>query len=1020
MSIGKWSVDNPVLLNILMVAIIILGGFSITRLPREQFSEVPFFWVTILVPYPGVSAADVEKSITVPIENEMDGLTKIKQISSLTREGISYVQVEFDDGISKEQFARLYQEVQTRFNKVVLPEGILDPEIDDFSSSDFLPVIEVFLYGTGDKVKLNKSALRLKELLLSVPEVEQVTLTGDRNRQFRIEVDQRRIEARGISLNDISRTIQNRVGSIPGGTLETPSREYLVRTFGEIDNVNELAQLIIRRNADGSIIRLGDMAACHDTLDPKAALVRYNGKQAISLQISKVVGGNSIDVVDKVKEVVEQYRTDLPEDYEISFFNDSTIRIRSSISVLVTNAISGFILLVIILWLFLGVKNAFIAALGIPVAFSMTFIILELLGETLNSNSLFGLVLVLGLVVDHAIVIVENSYRLQATGLSKRKAAIAATDEVVWPVFSATLTTIAAFLPLMILPGILGRFFRVIPLVVSIALVVSTIEAFTFLPLHFVEWGSQHSKKGSWFSHIEKWFSIVFIKLLSVKYYVVSGAFVLSIVIFSLLGQIRQDLFSGEDYTYFFIDIELPVGTPRTKTNTFVNRFEEIILATAEKGEVKSVSTVIGRSSAGGPLVTQNNVAQITVDLYELNAGRTRPISAVIDEIKNECSTIPGAESVRFRRVRGGPPVDPPVSIRFFGDNYEDLQAIAGKMKNKLQQYPELYNIKDNLEKGTPELRVVVDQEKAVKYGLTSSIIGLYLRAGFDGFIATRIFDDNENIDVIVQYRGGDITSVNQMMQMKIPTPKGDQISLSALCSVQEEPVISTIKRVEGKREVTITAEAWDKKNIRTINKECQDVYEWEIKPTYRNIEFKAGGEFAEFSNILFQILRLFLIGLFIIYLLLGSQFKSYIQPFLILITLPFTFAGVVLFLIISGTPFSTTVLYAGVALAGVAVNDSIVLISFMNDRKKQGTPIYEAIVQSVQIRLRPIVLTSVTTIAGLLPTALGIGGYSIVWGPMASTIIFGLMVSTITALVIIPLLYAVIEDFRNNVQLKR
>ncbi|MGD9202797.1 MAG: efflux RND transporter permease subunit, partial [Chitinispirillia bacterium] len=790
----------------------------------------------------------------------------------------------------------------------------------------------------------------------------------------------------------------------------------LVRTFFEIDNVNELSQLIIRRNSDGSVIRLGDMAACHDTLDPKAAAVRYNGTQAISLQISKIVGGNSIDVVDKAKEVVEQFRADLPEGFAISFFNDSTIRIRSSISVLVTNAISGFILLVIILWLFLGVRNAFVAALGIPVAFSMTFIILELLGETLNSNSLFGLVLVLGMIVDHAIVIVENSYRLQTSGLPKREAAIAATDEVVWPVFSATLTTIAAFLPLMILPGILGRFFRVIPLVVSVALVVSTIEAFTFLPLHFVEWGSQQNKPGSWFSIIEKWFIGIFKKLLKVKYYVVSGAFVLAIAVISLLGRVKQDLFSGEDYTYFFIDIELPVGTPKTKTNGFVRKFEEIILMTAEKGEVKSVSSVIGRSSASGPLVTQNNVAQITVDLYELNAGRTRPISNVMEEIQKACSTVPGAESVRFRRVQGGPPVDPPISIRFFGDTYEDLQAIAGKMKNKLQQYPELYNIKDNLEKGTPELRVVVDQDKVVKYGLTSSMVGMYLRAGFDGIVTTRIFDDNENIDVIVQYRGDDITSVNQMMQMKIPTPQGGQIPLSALSSVQEKPVISTIKRVEGKREVTITAEAWNKKNIRTINKECQDVYEWEIKPTYPNVEFKAGGEFAEFSNILFQILRLFLIGLFIIYLLLGSQFKSYIQPFLILFTLPFAFAGIILFLIISGTPFSTTVLYAGVALAGVAVNDSIVLISFINGRIKNCIPIKDAIVQSVQIRLRPIVLTSVTTIAGLLPTALGIGGYSIVWGPMASTIIFGLIVSTITTLVIIPLLYAAIGDRRRIV----
>jgi len=1012
MSIGRWSVHNPVLLNVLMVTILVLGAFSLSRLPREQFSEVPFFWATITVAYPGVSAEDVEQSVTVPIENEMDGLKKLKKVRSITREGLSLVQVEFEDDISREEFERLFQEVQTRFNKVDLPEGTLEPVVDDFSSSDFLPVVEVIVFGEAGEEQLNQLAKRLEERLERVPEVEAVNLEGARDRQFRIEVEPDKAQALGLSLSEISRAVQGRGVTIPGGTLETPSREYLLRTDGEVQRAEDLAGIVVRGDPSGGLIRLSDFAAAHDTLDPNAPSVRFNGKSAVTLQVTKVVGGNSIAVVDGVREAVRRFTWDLPPSVDVTLFNDSTVRIRDSISVLAVNALTGLLLLITILGLFLGLRNALITALGIPMAFALTFVVLEWRGETLNGNSLFALVLVLGMLVDHAIVVIENSYRLRREGLSREDAAIRGADTMAWPVLSATLTTVAAFLPLMILPGILGRFLRVIPFVVSIALVVSTLEAFAFLPLHFAEWsGAGDSKAGAWFEPLEQWFAKVIAGLHAWRYLVIGGGFVVMVGLLSAAGLVPQNLFQGEDYTYFFIDLELPAGSPRSKTRRIVAQFEERILPLVGKGEVVSVQSIVGRSDAGGEVLTQSNAAQIVVDLVERKAGRTRPIDAVLNDIRRACAAIPGTESVFYRTVRGGPPVDPPISFRIFGDNYEDLEAVADRFKRDLASYPELYNVSDNLDRGTPELRVTVDRDRSARFGLSVAAVGSYLRASFDGITATRIFDDNEQIDIIVQYRGDAVQSVEELTQLKIPTPSGGAVPFSAVCRITPKSAIGAIKREEGKREVTVTAEAWDKKNIRAVNSTFAKTFESELKPAFPGVRFEAGGEFAEFNNILIQIFRLFLVGVFLIYLILGTQFKSYAQPFLILFTVPFSFAGIILYLLVSGTPFSTTVLYAGVALAGIAVNDSIVLISRINELRRNGTQVREAILTAARLRLRPIVLTSVTTIAGLLPTALGLGGYSPVWGPMAATVCVGLVFSTLTSVVAVPCMYGVFDD---------
>jgi multidrug efflux pump subunit AcrB len=1017
MNIAKLAVKNPVLVNILMVAVLALGIFSLSRLPREQFSEVPFFFVNIIVPYPGVSAEDVEQTVTVPIENEMQGLDSLSAVRSVTSEGLSTVTVEFDDGISNDRFDQLFQEVQTRFGRVELPEGTQKGLVDDFSSNDFLPVIEVVLSGDVPYETLSLEARGLRDQMLRVSDVSGVDLVGSRDRQIVVEVQQERLEALGLPVEQVTLAIGRRNVTVPGGSVDTPGREYLLRTVGEVSDVRELEEIIVRNTANGTI-RLGDVARVAEQYDPAGVVARFNGNQAILLRVNKVPRGNSIGVIEEVKRIADEYRTGAPIGLDLSLFNDSTVQIRESLDVLVTNALLGFGLLVVILFVFIGLRNALMTALGIPITFALTFLVLEALGETLNSNTLFGLVLVLGLIVDHAIVIVENSYRQQQLGLSRHRAAVMGTKEVIIPVVAATATTVAAFLPLTILPGTIGKFLRVVPLTVSIALIASTFEASFFLPSHYADWpGGSKTPRRRLFEALQAGFRRFIGSIYRFRGLAVSGMVLIMIGVFALVPFIQQNLFEAEDFSLFYIELELPQGSPQSKTAEVVGAYEDRILPLLGEGEVVAVSASVGLSQGDNERLRRSNVAQIIVDLTEKDEGRTRSITEIMADVQAETVNIAGTENVVFRKATNGPPTDPPVSFRMFGDDYAQLVSAADMVRDRLATYPELFNIEDNLDPGTPELRIRVDPDRAAAYGLSSQAIGRFVRSSFDGIQASTVFRENQELDVIVRYANMATTSVDQIRQLKIPTTDGRYIPFSAVAGIDEGEALASIKRLDGKREVTVVSEAYTTENLDAINADIEALFETEIAEQYPGVALNVGGEFAELSNLLIEILRVFLIGVLLIYLILGTQFRSYSQPFLILLSVPFAFVGVVLYLVVSGTALSTTVIYAAVALAGVAVNDTIVLVSFINDRRKAGATIREAVVDGAATRLRPILLTTLTTIAGLLPTAIGIGGRSVIWSPMASTIIFGLIFSTLTALVVVPNLYGLLYDRKGSDQ---
>ncbi|MFW6254419.1 MAG: efflux RND transporter permease subunit, partial [Chitinivibrionales bacterium] len=459
-NVGKFSVHNPVLINIVMVAILALGTFSLMRLPREQFSEIPFYWVNITVPYPGVSAEDIEQNITSEIEEQLRGLPDLDQITSTTREGMAMVQVEFEEGISDTRFQQLYQRTQTEFNKVELPEDALEPVISDFSSADFVPVVEVILAGNVGYRVLDRQSELLRDRILEVEGVSDVERIGGREQELQIAVDRQKAEALQISLEEIVSAVRLANATIPAGNLTTTTREYVVRTVGELTEASQFERILVRKLPSGEAISVGELATVRDTFERASVDQRYNGMPAITLRVSKRTAADALEIVAQIREIVQDYRVLLPAGVGLYLFNDSTVQIKDSLRMLITNAITGFVLVVLTLFAFLGFRNAFVTALGIPLTFALTFMFMDFYGESLNGNSLFALVLVLGLIVDHAIIIVENSYRYRQQGIEAEPAAITGTNQVVKPVIAATLTTVAAFLPLMLVPGTIGKFLR--------------------------------------------------------------------------------------------------------------------------------------------------------------------------------------------------------------------------------------------------------------------------------------------------------------------------------------------------------------------------------------------------------------------------------------------------------------------------------------------------------------------------------------------------------------------------------
>ena len=1062
MSIPKLSVSNPVLSNLLMVVITALGVYAWVTLPRDLIPEIVTYTARISTFYPGASAETVEKLVTARIEDAIEKVDQIDLITSKSSEGRSDISVQFEE-ISDRDFDKRIQDLRNAVDRIKdLPSELLDqPEVVAVDISNGVPMVTVAVSGDLDESQMKLAAEALEKQIIKIDGVSNIQVAGVRDREIWVEVDPDRLKSYNLVAEQVSLALSQRNLNLPAGVLEVGQSEFLVRTMGEFRSVAEIAETIIKVTTYGTPVRVKDIATVRDTYQEARTLSRINGQPSISLTIQKKNDGNAIRIIDQIRKIVTPYTEgqtnpvnqmiqktsskltpiELPPETKISLVNDSSVLLRERLGILQNNALLGLVLVVVFLWLFMGSRNAFFAALGIPTAILGALWILKLMGSSINASTLFGLILVIGIVVDDAIVVIENVFRRMEEGLSPAKAAIVGAQEVAWPVLSASLTTMAAFLPLILMSGIPGQFMRVVPITGVVVILASLVEVFAILPAHIAEWSkpttaNSEESRSNWFVNIQDRYVELLNRILDWRYVIVFGT-VLGTFIFSILAFISlpKELFPGEDFPQFYIKVDMPTDYGIEETTQFMEKLERVVKSLPKEEYVALVTNIGLQTPTNGLEGTSisSNVAEVLVELVPKDE-RNRSRDEIIEFLRLQMTEITGAEKIYFDKQEGGPPRGRDVEVKVKGDRIPQLVAIANQLKKKLSSIDGVFDVKDDFKSGKPEIRLRTKGEKLRQFGLTIFQVANNVRHAIEGNTCTVYRDADEAIDVVVKYTKNSMNTIDALSQMMIATPSGISVPLKDIAQISRENSLVDIKRFDVERAITVSA---------SVDREVTSpaIATQVLQATFEDIGFRYPGYSLDFRGEFDQILesfkelglKLLPVGVMLMYFILGAQFKSFLQPFIILFAIPFGVIGAMVGLLITQSTLSLIALFGVVALAGIVVNDSIVLIDFINQRRNQNQksktyddqekandPVNElrdAVLKGSRLRLRPIVLTSITTIAGLIPMFLGLGGKSPVWQPLASTIIFGLLFSTLLTLFVMPALYYIIEGIRSKSQ---
>ena len=1011
---SMWLVDfaisQPVLVNLAFVILMILGINALFNLPRDINPDVSFETALILVPYPGATPEDVEKLITIPIEDEIRDVKDLSRLISTSEENLSTVVVEFKTGSPIKERVR---DIQDEVDKIKdFPEEADDPVIFELDTSGY-PVINVVLSSAILPEHLLKESIEeLQDDLKDIKGVSSVSLAGVRERQIQVRVDRTSLERYRLSLARVAQAISLRNRDLPAGKIEMGREEILVRTKGEYRNFEEIARTIVRFSEPGDAVRIKDLASVENTFEDQLTYSRLNGQTAISLAILKEKDADTHTVVKAVRSMVGEYFREMPNPPDVTYINDMTVLIDKSLGVLQNNALIGLVMVVLSLMFFIGFRNAIMAGLGIPFCFLLTFAAMGWMGMSLNGITIFSLVLVLGIVVDDAIIIIENIYRYLEKGLNPKEAARHA-GEVAAPVISSVTTTMAVFFPLLLMVGIVGKFLAVIPKVVIIALTASLIEALFILPSHMADFGKVR-KKPPWGDGVIRLFQKIYRRLIFMalrnRGSVMALIFTLAFVGVALIPYLGIDMFADEEFSQFYVRLEAPEGTSLDEMDRIISSVEKTALTLPRE----EVTAVLGRTGVvfGEYGVNRGtNLGEVVVDLVE-KENRERTVDEIIEDLRKRTGAVSGIRSLKFQKLEGGPPVGEPVAVRIKGKTMEGVEPLVEEIKSILKKINGVKDIKDDHQRGKSQLSITVDPDLAARYGLSATAIGAEVRAANDGLEASVFRDGDEEVDIIVRLAGADRSSPTTLGSLKIATPAGDLIPLRNVADITSGPGPARIYRRDFERTVSISADVDSEVTTSARANQAFTPYISDLLARYPGFKVEQGGEYEKTQESFASLGRAFVVALLIIYMILGIQFQSFFQPLVIMLTVPFAFIGVITGLLVNGHPFSLVSFIAVVALAGIVVNDSLILVDFINKKRASGIGLYKAIVRSGVVRMRPVIMTSLTTILGLLPMSLSLGGASVVWKPMADSIIWGLLFSTLLTLLVIPVAYSYLAEW--------
>ncbi len=1007
--------ENHVLANITFAVVLIVGVLSYYQLPRSQDPEINFNWISIVTPLPGASAEDVEKLVTNPLEEAIQQVSDIRFASSNSREGVSSILIRFNelsDRVFDKRISDIRREIQNKANDE-LPEEADDPLIVEITSANSFPTATIVVRGAANDETLRRAAVNVEEDIERIRGVDNADPAGLTAPELHVDFDPAKLAAYGISASQLADSVSAHFKDISAGDMRIGSQQWLVRLIGADSDPAYLARLpIITAQGETPISSLADVGRGREKAEQ---LVLQDGKPAVMMAITKKPRTNTLDVVARIREYIDKKNAVLAQlGIEVVLLDDQTTPTRDAIRIMQNNLLLGLILVAFVTWIFLGWKIALFIGIGIPFTLAGTFWILRISEQTLNQPVLLGVVIVLGMLVDDAVVVVEAIYYRVQRGMASLQAAVAALEEVFRPVTASVMTTIAAFLPLMLLPGILGDFMFVIPFVVSVALAVSLVEAYWMLPVH-VAAARVAFKRVSWshrlrvrFTHwLRLSYSRVLIKVL--RRPVLSLGAVLTLFMLAggiiALGGVQVKFFAFDPIRLFYVNVVMPAGSSLGETLHTVSEIERKVRQYLSEHEVRRIASIAGQMFTETEPFFGDNYGQIIISLNP-KIKAMRGVEEIVESMRKEVLNTPGPDNLSFLVMSGGPPTSKPINIKVRGDNYHELRAATNALRRVFEAIPAIKDISDDDSPGKQELQLKLDTDAVKRAGLHAGDVARIIRLFFDGEVVATMQDQGEKLEVRVRAKPEMKESISEVLRQSVPLPGGGEIALGQLVNHDTDIGKNNIRHYNFRRAITLEANL-DKDLMDTVKANDEIEHAWQrLKLDYPNVDLDFSGELDDIQESLDAMLVLFLFGVGVMYLILGTQFKSYWQPFMILATVPMAFAGVTFGLTVTGNPLSLFTLYGVVALAGISVNAAIVMIDAANTRLQAGMSVLHATIYAARRRVVPIVITSLTTIAGLFSLATGLGGHSLVWSPVASAIVWGLAFSTVLTLLSIPLLY--------------
>ena len=1012
----------------LMIFIVLAGLYCYITLPRESFPDITIPYIFVTTTYEGVAPEDMEKLITIPIERKLKGLSDVEEIRSTSAEGLSTVAVKF---LPKVDIDDALQKVRDKVDlaKSDLPADLPDdPVITEMNLAD-IPVIRVVLSGPFSLRRLKTFADELQDRIESVKGVLEARITGGLEREIHVEFDLDRVAAYNVPFSSLIGAVERSNVNMPSGSMDIGQGKYLVRVPEDFKHPSEIFSIVAFVN-NGKPVYLRDLAFIRDSSADPLTRSRINAQQSVTLAVLKRSGENILKVVEGVKAAVEEMRPVLPPALKINLTSDMSQDVKLLVADLENNIISGLILVLTVIFIFIGGRSALFVSLAIPYSMLMTFIFLTGGEITLNMVVLFSLILALGMLVDNGIVIVENIYRHMQEGEPRITAARSAVDEVAWPVITSTLTTLGAFFPVLFWPGIMGEFMRFLPITLICALASSLFVALVINPVLSARYQSVPSAvtrkdNPGRLPLVKRIYLILLNWALDHRLIAILVAFVMlvgTITAFFLFGK-GTEFFPDVEPRRAYVFIKAPEGTNLDASDRLVGQVEKIV---SDYGDIRYVIANIG--SVGGDPFSQGgtgtHLSRVALDFKDFH-DRSRPSSEVIKEIRRRVlATIKGAE-VQVEKEEEGPPTGPPVNIEISGKDLMVLGGLAARVRGEIEGIPGLVDVKDNFVKGKPEIKVRVDKEKAALLGLDTLMIAYTVKAAVNGVKVGVFREGKDEYDILARLPERDRRSMESLKRITVSGPKGEPVPLTSVAGVALSSGVGAIMRLDQKRVVTVSGDVSGRLAndvIRDINARLAKL-DWPRGYTYRFT-----GEQQEQAKAQSFLSKAFVAALFIIFLILVTQFNSFATPFIILTSVLLSLIGVFFGLLVTGTAFGIIMTGVGViSLAGVVVNNTIVLLDYYNQLRQRGLPNREALVQTGLTRFRPVMLTAITTILGLLPMATGvsidfrklawnIGGESSQWwGPMAVAVIFGLGVATLLTLVVSPVLVSLAYGLRTR-----